>query len=65
MANFTKESTLHDILKEEGNAEKLAKHGVPCPTCPMATMEMDKLNIGMIAGGYGLDIDAILSELNG
>jgi hypothetical protein len=31
----------------------------------MATMEMDKLNIGMIAGGYGLDIDAILSELNG
>lgn len=48
----------------EGGAEKLAKHGVPCPTCPMAAMEMDKLTIGMVSETYGLDADAILAELN-
>jgi hypothetical protein len=64
MANFTKESVLGEILGCEGGAEKLAKHGVPCPTCPMAAMEMDKLTIGMVSETYGLDADAILAELN-
>lgn len=64
MANFTKESLLGEIIKGEGNAEKLVKHGVPCPTCPMAAMEMDKLTIGMISETYGLDTEAILSDLN-
>ena len=64
MANFTKDSFLGEIIGEEGNAEKLAAHGVPCPTCPMAAMEMDKLTIGMISETYGLDADAIIADLN-
>jgi hypothetical protein len=64
MANFTKESVLGEIIGIEGNAEKLSKHGVPCPTCPMAAMEMDKLTIGMVSETYGLDIEAILADLN-
>lgn len=64
MLNFTKDSFLGEIVKIEGNSEKLEKHGVPCPTCPMMAMEMDKLTIGMVAATYDLDIDAILSDIN-
>ncbi|MFA4999556.1 MAG: hypothetical protein WC519_02415 [Parcubacteria group bacterium] len=65
MANFTKDSILGEIVGGTGNAEKLVKHGVPCPTCPMAAMEMDKLTLNMIVETYGLDLEAILADLNG
>jgi len=64
MANFSENSVLGEIVSDAGNAEKLVKHGVPCPTCPMAAMEMDKLTLGMIAETYGLDLPSILADLN-
>jgi len=61
---FTADSKLGEIVAAEGGLDALHKHGVPCPTCPMASMEMDKLTIGMICEGYSLDLEAILAELN-
>jgi hypothetical protein len=62
---FNADSKLEEMIATEGSLEVLAKHGVPCPTCPMAAMEMDKLSLGMICEAYGLDIEAILADLNG
>jgi hypothetical protein len=61
---ITKDSTLGEVMAKEGAAEILGRHGAPCPTCPMAAMEMDKLTIGMVAETYGLNIEAMLSDLN-
>lgn len=61
---ITKNTTLSEILKI-GNAEKvLNKYGVPCLTCPMAKMELNKLKIGQVAGIYELNLTGILKELN-
>lgn len=64
MDKFTKDSTLGEIMKAEGAAEALGRHGAPCPTCPMAAMEMDKLTIGMICDTYGLNLASLLEDLN-
>ena len=63
-AGFTENSTLNEAVSRDNGVAILVKHGVPCPTCPMASMEMDQLNLGMICSTYGLDIDALLKELN-
>lgn len=41
-------------------AEVFAKHGMHCPTCPMAQSET--LEQGMQA--HGLDVDEIVKEVN-
>jgi hypothetical protein len=64
MDKFTKDSTLGEIIKTDGAIEVLGRHSVPCPTCPMAAMEMDKLTIGMVCETYGLNLEDILSDLN-
>ena len=61
---YTRESTLEEILKKEDAEANLRNHGVPCVSCPMAKMEMDKLTIGDISDIYGLDLKAILEDLN-
>jgi hypothetical protein len=61
---ITKNTILAEIVEEKGGEETLRKHGVPCVTCPMAKMEMDKLKIGDVAKMYGLDLDGLLKELN-
>ena len=60
---FNQKSTLKNILKKNG-AEILAKHGVPCLSCPMASLEIDKLEIGKVCKMYGLNSQKILKELN-
>ena len=61
---ITQKTVLADVLKAK-NAEKvLAKHNVPCVTCPFAKMEMDKLKIGQICEMYGIDLKKLLSDLN-
>ncbi|MDD3177966.1 MAG: hypothetical protein PHR26_00440 [Candidatus ainarchaeum sp.] len=61
---ITKNTTLKEILDLK-NAEKvLEKYKVPCLSCPYAKMEMDTLEIGLIAEMYDLDLDNIIEELN-
>lgn len=60
----TEKTVLGKILDLPKGEETLTKHGVPCVSCPMAKLEMDKLKIGQIADMYQLDLDAILKDLN-
>jgi len=60
----TKDTTLAKILKTKGAAEVLAKNSVPCISCPMAPVEIDKLKIGEVCKAYGLKLSKILKELN-
>ena len=60
---ITKETTLAEILEISGAEDVLAKHGVPCVTCPHAKMEMDKLKIGEVCKTYGVDLAKLLKDL--
>jgi len=61
---ITEKSKLAEIIKIKGAEDTLHKFGVPCISCPMAKMEMDKLELGMITEMYGLDLEGLLKELN-
>jgi len=61
---FNKDTTLSKILKDPDNEKILAKHNLPCLTCPLANMEKDELKIGDICKMYGIDIDKLLNDLN-
>lgn len=64
MKKITAKSTLAEILKEKGADKVLAKHGVPCLSCPMASFEIEKLQIGQVSKMYELDLKKILEDLN-
>lgn len=61
---ITEKTTLEKILEKKGAVEILAKNGVPCLSCPMASFESDKLKIGDVCKMYGLNLGKILKELN-
>jgi len=61
---ITSKTTLKKILDKKGGAEILMENGVPCLSCPMASLEIDKLKIGQVCKMYGLDLKKILEELN-
>jgi hypothetical protein len=61
---ITKETTLVKVLEQKNAEEILAKHGVPCVSCPYAKMEMDKLKIGEVCQMYGIKLDGLLLDLN-
>lgn len=61
---ITKKTTLDKILDKKGGEDILAKHGVPCVSCPMAKLEMNELQIGQICKMYGIDEDKLLKDLN-
>jgi len=61
---FTGESTYQEVISKEGTLKILAKHGVPCVSCPMAKYEMAKLKLGDISEMYGIDLKALLDDLN-
>lgn len=64
MKKMDKNTKLKDVLKIKGGSEVLAKYHMPCLTCPMAAMEIEKLKLGQISEMYGLDIKNMLKELN-
>jgi len=64
MQKLTAKTTLKNIIKQKGGAEVLMENNVPCLSCPMAHVEIDKLEIGMVCKMYGLNLDKILKELN-
>ena len=57
-------TTLDKIIDKKGGMEAMAKHGVPCISCPMAQFEIDKLEIGEVCKMYGLNLKGILADLN-
>lgn len=61
---ITKNTTLEKILKLKKGEEILHKNNVPCMSCPMASVEIDKLKIGEVCKMYGLNLTKILRELN-
>ena len=64
-AKFTEESTLGEILKNKTDAmQVLGKHGVPCVSCPMMALELNKLRLMDIGNMYGVNIEKLLQELN-
>ncbi len=64
MTEVTKNTTLAQVLKNAGAERILERHGAPCTHCPMAALEMGRLKLGEIAGAYGLDLKAMLRDLN-
>jgi len=61
---FTEKTTLAEILGFGGAEEVLAKHNVPCLSCPMVKSEMEWLTIGQICVTYGIDSAVLLKDLN-
>lgn len=61
---INKNTTLKKIIEKPGAERILSKYGVPCLTCPMAKLELNKLKIGQVADMYGLDLKGMLKELN-
>ena len=64
MKKIAVKTTLSEILKRKNGGKILAKHGVPCLSCPMAAMEIDKLEIGKVCKMYGLNLTKLLKNLN-
>lgn len=61
---ISQDTTLAELLKIKGAEKVLAKHGVPCITCPFAAMEMNELQIGKVCQTYGLNAKKIIEDLN-
>ena len=61
---FTKKSTLEEVLEFSGAEDVLLKYNVPCLGCPMAKMEMQNLTIEQICANYDIDQEKLLSDLN-
>jgi hybrid cluster-associated redox disulfide protein len=61
---ITEDMTLAEIYKYPKAKEILGKFQLPCLSCPMAQYELTDLKLGAVAHKYGLDIDAVLKELN-
>ena len=64
MARITRDTTLAEVLKQPRADRILEKYKIPCLHCPMAVYEMGRLRIGEIAETYGIDLNALLKELN-
>ncbi len=61
---ITSKTILSKILEKPGAEEVLARHGVPCMSCPMASLELEKLQIGQVCKMYGLPLSKIIEEAN-
>jgi hypothetical protein len=61
---INEETTIEEIVKTEKGKKILAKYGVPCLSCPMASKEIKFLKIGDVADMYGLEKEKMIKELN-
>ena len=61
---ITKQTTLAEVLEVPGAEEVLAKHNVPCLTCPFAKMEMNNLKLESICKMYSINCPELVKELN-
>jgi hypothetical protein len=61
---ITEDTTLAEILEKPEAEGVLKKNGVPCMTCPIASEEINSLQIGQVARIYSLDVTKIIKEIN-
>ena len=61
---ITENTTLEEILRDPEAGRILVKHGIYCPVCPFARLELGRLRIGDVARTYNADLDELLRELN-
>ena len=61
---YTEDSKLEEVLKTPETSAVIAKYELPCLHCAMAAYEANILTLGQIAKTYGIDLDAMLKELN-
>jgi len=59
-----KNTTLDKIINMPKGEKILSKHGVPCVACPMAKFELSQLKLMDVCNIYGLELEAILKDLN-
>jgi len=64
MKKITKETTLVDLLGDKKAEEILAKHNLPCLSCPFAQQEMRSLKLGDVCRAYNIDAEKLLKDLN-
>lgn len=64
MNKITKDTSLSEVMAKESAKAILAKHKVPCLTCPMAQFEIQELTIGDVCKMYGIDLKKLLEDLN-
>lgn len=64
LKEFTKDTTLTQVLEMDKGEEILTRHNIPCLSCPFAEQEMKRLTLGQICAMYNLDLKALLKELN-
>jgi hypothetical protein len=58
------ETPLEELLSNPKAVGILAKHGLPCLFCPAVSFEIGFLKLGQVAKIYGLDVKALIKELN-
>ena len=61
---ITKDTTLAEVLGDPEFGKVLAKHKLPCLSCPFARFEMEKLKLGKICQMYNIDSGKLLEDLN-
>ncbi len=61
---ITQKTSLAKVLEFKDSKKILAKHKIPCLTCPMAKFEMENLTLGQICQMYGINSKKLLKDLN-
>ncbi|MDD5569403.1 MAG: hypothetical protein PHG23_03250 [Candidatus Pacebacteria bacterium] len=61
---ITRKTVLADIVSDPKTEKILAKHNVPCLSCPYAKYEMEELELGQICDTYGIDCEKLIEDLN-
>lgn len=64
MPKITKETKLSELLLLPKAIAVLAKHHLPCLSCPFAESESENLKLAEICQMYGIDLKALLRDLN-
>ncbi len=64
MPKITQDTTLSEILSNPKTEMILARHNVPCLSCPFAQYETKELKIGDVCKMYGINLKSLTKELN-
>ncbi len=63
MKKISEKTTVKEALEIKGAEEVLVKNNFPCLSCPMASFELDELEIGKVCEMYGLNSKKIIKAL--
>ena len=65
MSKITGNTTLAELVGNSKAKRILANYRLPCLTCPFAESEMERLKLAEICKMYGINLEALLKDLNG